>query len=179
METKKAHGAELATPGKRILATLIDAIIAGLVTFVVTLPFGAVSILTALSSSQAQTTTDWAALTAANQGTNFISGLLGVVVWVLVFLVVPIYVWNGQTLGKKILNLKIVREDGKATEAMDIVKRYSIYLVVNVLNIIPFIGAVSACVAIVLPVVNLVMLFTDERRQTVLDKVGQTLVVEA
>lgn len=176
MDTKKYKNMTLASPVMRILATLVDVIITGVVTAVVTVPFGLASAFALPALTNLSDPSSLTAL-AANQGVNFISGILTLVVWVVFFVVLPIYVWKGQTIGKKLLKLRIVNSHGKPADQMDILKRYSIYLGAYVVDLIPGINCISFCAKVLLPFVNLVMLFTDEGRQTLLDKVGQTYVI--
>jgi uncharacterized RDD family membrane protein YckC len=176
MEQKKSLG-NLATPVNRILATLVDTIIVVIVTTIVTLPFGAVSVLTTLQSFNTDNVRDLTALAGANQGSSFIAAFLGLAVWALAFLVVPIFVWKGQTIGKKLLKIKIADMNGMTASQELVLKRYSLYIGLNIAGIIPGLNFFAGCASPILALVNLVMLFTDEKRQTLLDKVGGTLVV--
>jgi len=142
------------------------------------LPFGAASALTQALSLRSDDFSNFAALSAASTGTSFIAGLLSLVVWTIVFLVVPIYVWKGQTVGKKLLNIKIVKASGNQVDQLDILKRYSIPTGLNLVALIPVLGCV-ACVLPIITLVNLFMLFSDEKRQTIYDKVAETLVVDS
>lgn len=170
---------KLASPWSRIGATLIDNVISYVMFVIVSLPFGVANTLIQLGSSGNE---DFSNLTdlqsLANVGTNLVAGLLSIVAWIVVFIVVPIYVWRGQTLGKKLLNIKIVKLSGEQVEQADILKRYSIPLVLNSFALVPFL-CIFACVLPIIALVNLFMLFSDEKRQTLLDKIAGTLVVES
>lgn len=55
---------------------------------------------------------------------NWIAGTLGVLCAVLYYLAVPLFVWSGQTLGKRWLKLKIVAKDGgEATAGMLVLRQ--------------------------------------------------------
>lgn len=43
---------------------------------------------------------------------GFFAGAFGLLFGILYFYIVPAFVWQGQTFGKKLLNIKIVHEDG-------------------------------------------------------------------
>ena len=176
MEPKKYNNMNLASPVMRILATLVDGILTSIVGAVVVIPFGIASSLALPAASDLSNPASYSAL-VASQGVGIVGGILSLAVWAIFYLVFPIYVWKGQTIGKKLLKLRIVNAAGKPAEQMDVLKRYSIYIGTGILALIPFVGGLSGCVNFVVVLVNLVMLFTDEARQTLLDKVGQTYVV--
>jgi len=73
---------------------------------------------------------------------------------------------NGQTLGKKALNIKVVRSDGsKASLAR-------IFWLRNVLNSLPFL-----VFSFLYTVVDLLMIFSDSR-QCIHDRIADTIVVK-
>jgi uncharacterized RDD family membrane protein YckC len=177
-QTIQVGGKNLASPMIRIVATVIDFVVATIITTIVTLPFGVAGGIAAYQSVKVDDPQSFAALNAAQAGSSVIAGLLGLIVWALIFIVFPLYVWKGQTLGKKLLNIRIAKADGSEAEQMDILKRYSIPGGFTLVTMIPVISCI-ACVRPILAIVNTVMLFTDAKRQTVYDKVGETIVVEA
>ncbi len=84
---------------------------------------------------------------------------------------------RGQTLGKMLLGVKVVRMDGSPPDMKDAFMRIMPYTVLGVLGaIIPFFPGI---ISVVVALVSLVFLFTDPNRQTVWDKVAKTLVVPA
>lgn len=166
----------LASPWMRILATFIDFVVFFIVSAILTAPFGAASALTTLQSIKTDNPTDFSALTAASAGTSLLANILQLIIYVLLFVVIPVFVWKGQTLGKKLLKLTIVRVDGGHVVDMDIYKRYSIPTAARVIALVPVLGCL-ACLEPIVTLVNLVMLFVDEKRQTVYDKIAQTIVV--
>lgn len=80
---------------------------------------------------------------------------------------------GGQTLGKKVMKIKVVRlVDGQTPDMTTAVKRW----LPNIVGLIPRIGAPLSFLILI---ASLVLVFTDPRRQTVFDKFAQTVVVEA
>ena len=48
---------------------------------------------------------------------GYLAGLLGLVFGAIYFFVIPMWVWKGQTLGKRLMNLRIVGEDNNPLPA--------------------------------------------------------------
>jgi uncharacterized RDD family membrane protein YckC len=88
---------------------------------------------------------------------------------------------RGATLGKMAVNTRVIRSDGSAVDVTDAVKRISPYLVLNVLGSVTgtALGALFSFALFVIGLVSFVFLFTDQRRQTVWDKIADTVVVDA
>lgn len=82
---------------------------------------------------------------------------------------------QGATVGKMLLGLKVVNDDGSPADYMTGLMRMAIYIVVGMLMVFPVLGLVLFAV---LTVMGFVMLFVDAKQQTPWDKVGRTLVVE-
>ncbi len=140
----------LAEPKQRILARLID----GALWFMI------VSLLPTLLGAS--------------------SGLLQVVLTIIGGIAVAAYevlmvAQRGATLGKLALGLKVVDEDGAAPDQATALRRMYVFLPFIVVLAIPIVGAVAF---VVVAAVSLVRMFNDERRQTLWDMVGRTLVVE-
>lgn len=78
---------------------------------------------------------------------------------------------KGGTVGKLLLGLKVVKEDGSPADLQTAIMR----IVTNLVGIVPVIGGyISALVGLA----SIVMIFTDARKQTVWDKVAKTIVVK-
>ena len=111
-----------------------------------------------------------------------ISAIFGVVVsliYAFLFIIVPSFIFKGQTLGKKALGIKLMREDGEEVEIIDLVKREILRVLLVMALFIPFVNAFSCLGILLLTLCNLSLIFVDERNKTVYDMVGQTIVVEA
>ncbi len=102
-------------------------------------------------------------------GRAWIAGVLGTLITSAyeVFMVAN----KGGTVGKLVLGLKVVKEDGSPADLQTAIMR----IVTNLIGIVPIIGSyISALVGLA----SIVMIFTDDRRQTVWDKVAKTIVVK-
>jgi uncharacterized RDD family membrane protein YckC len=168
-----------ADPLNRILATLVDGFTWFILYVIISVPLGFASLATTASLADVSNISELSTLIAANQGISWISSLIGLVIWVLLYLVVQIYVWRGQTLGKKLLGIKLVAEDQGVVSIKTILLRYSVYLGLMVLPLIPFLGTLSSCLFFIFLLVNAVMLFSDVNKQTLPDKMAKTYVVKA
>lgn len=86
---------------------------------------------------------------------------------------------RGATLGKMALGLKVVKADGGGdVEMEDAVRRMAHYLALGLLAAITGgIGIIFNLVLLVIGIVSLVFLFTDERRQAVWDRIAKTVVI--
>lgn len=102
-----------------------------------------------------------------------VSGLLGGLVYLLYIVVEVgyfIYFWsmdnsitqNGQTIGKKVMNIKIVKEDGGPLTLVDAILRLVGYAVSGMILYLGYIW-----------------IFIDDRNQGWHDKIAKTLVVKA
>lgn len=140
----------LAEPVKRIGARVIDGIIWFIITIVVSLIFGGGSFSAGIVAS-------------------IIIGLL-----VVAYEVVMVGT-QGGTVGKLLLGMKVVNEDGSAADYQTGLRRMYLYIAFIFIGLIPILGQL---LNFIVAVAGLVMLFTDARHQTPWDKVGKTLVVE-
>lgn len=83
---------------------------------------------------------------------SFIGALYAVLLWVN---------WNGQTLGKKLMKIKVVREDGQKLDYATAVVRYLGYIL----------SALALCL-------GYLWVLWDEKKQGWHDKIAKTLVVK-
>jgi uncharacterized RDD family membrane protein YckC len=129
----------LASRGKRFGAAIIDFILQMAVGFPILLAFFGFSF------------TEYAAFAVQNQ---YLLALYGLIVGIVIYLVLHGYLLhtNGQTIGKKVLGIKVVRKDGSKA---DIVRLVGIrWLPFAVIAQIPFIG-------FLLVLVNYLMIFRE------------------
>ena len=145
---------DLAAPWRRIVAVILDGLI-------VSFPIGFV-VGFWLATTQAESTEE-----VSMPAAFFLLSLAAVV-----YQVVPVALW-GQTLGKKIMGIRVVSgQDLSRPGWWRAIRRWGLYFLIG---LIPIIGGIVAC--IVLPLVGLVMLFVDPKRQVPHDKVADTIVV--
>ena len=142
---------QLATAGQRIIAWIIDIIIIGLIVIVLgVFGMGGGILLGGLTM-------------------NMIPRLLVASTFVLIFTVVILYTlflegfWNGQTVGKRLVSIRTVQENGKPITLLQSAAR-------NILRILDnqFIG-----------IVGLILILVTKRRQRIGDLVARTVVVKA
>ena len=75
---------------------------------------------------------------------------------------------DGQTIGKRVLGIKIVTLEGKLPDLSHLAKRYGFYLLIGNL---PFVGPI-------INMINILFIFSESRR-CLHDHVGGTKVVQA
>ena len=148
---------QLASVGQRVVARIIDAII--MVPIFLILIGGTVA--KSLSDDGDSVST----------GAAFAGGLIGVAIGALYEVYMTSH--GGQTVGKKVMKIKIVRlDDGQTPDLNTAVKRW----LPSAIGIIPKIGSP---LSFLLFIASLVLVFTDSRRQSVNDKFAKTVVVAA
>lgn len=135
-----AGGAQLGGPGERLLARIIDL-------FVLIIPI----ILVVVVIGQ-------------NIGGSIVTFLIaaGYEVYLLGT--------KGATVGKSVMNLKVVNEDYSDITMETAVRRYAI----NLVQIVPIIGPF---IQLVVGIATVIMIFTDSKRQVPWDKIAKTLVI--
>lgn len=137
----------------RIVAIIIDTIILWVVMAVISLPFGMQAMMMGTMTNP---------LAAAQMaGSAMLLSLLGILVGFGYF--VYFEGTTGQTIGKKIVNIKVVRQDGKPMTHMDAIIR-------TILRIID---------GIALYLVGLIVVLASKDKQRIGDMVAKTLVVKA
>ena len=149
----QADGAELAGLGQRLGAAIIDAVINMIVIFpVLIIAFGGFLA--------------WGQYVAEHQ---ILGSLIGLILGSIVFLVIhgKFLADNGQTIGKKLLGIKIVRSNGDKADFTHIVTRR--FLPMQAMAVFPFIGGL-------LSLVNICLIFRDSR-QCGHDMIADTKVI--
>lgn len=154
-----AEGLVLAGRGMRLLAVIIDGIITMIFVYVPLLLSGDLK----EASARAMQTQDPMAIYSGFVGAGGFMALIGFAIWCAITYV--LVQRNGQTIAKKLLNIKVVRSDGSKASVGRI---FWLRNVVNaLLGIIPFYGLVDA------------LFIFGERRQCLHDKIADTIVVNA
>jgi uncharacterized RDD family membrane protein YckC len=85
----------------------------------------------------------------------------------------------GGTPGKLIAGLRVIRTDGAKVEFRTAFIRWSPILALGLLGVLPIIGILAGLLRFVLLIVNLVLVLSDERRQSMFDRVAGTYVIRA
>jgi uncharacterized RDD family membrane protein YckC len=138
----------------RIVAVIIDTIIVGVVAFILALPFGVLAMLNPMAYANPMLAAQVAAASLAVSGLSL-----------LIF--VGYYTYfegtTGQTIGKKIVNIKVVKENGKPMTYMD-------SLVRTILRVVDGIGFY---------LIGFIVILASEKKQRIGDMAARTLVVKA
>ena len=171
----------LADPWRRVLATAFDWIILIVIYAMIAIPL---NLLTNIGMGTFQTEPQDidSVLNAYSAGSIILSLILAsifIALVVILFIIVPTYVFKGSTIGKKILGMQYMHTSGRPAGAGDYAKRYSIVLVFIVLINVPCVIFLICCIWPILGIVNLIMLFTDEKNQTLYDKIAGTIITES
>jgi len=145
--------ADYANLGSRIVAIIVDLIILSLVMVIITLPFGLLAGLSVMGNP--------AQLFAARSAFFVSFMVLNVLVWLLYFTYFE--GTSGQTLGKKIMGIKVAKENGDPPSFMDALIR-------TILRIID---------GIAFYLVGFIVILVSEKKQRLGDMAAGTIVVEA
>ncbi len=107
--------------------------------------------------------------------------------YIIMELIVPLILKNGQTFGKKLFGLAVMREDGvKATPFLMTVRtvlgKYTVEVMVPVFIIVMIFfnmtGVVGLAILVILPIVQIVLLITTRARTPIHDLFARTVVVD-
>lgn len=137
----------------RVVAIIIDSIILGVVMMILALPLGFQAMMMQSFSDPMAAMSLWA--------TTGILSLIGIVITFGYF--VYFEGTAGQTIGKKIVNIKVVREDGKPMTYMEALIR-------TILRVVDSMG---------LYLLGLIIILVSEKQQRLGDMAAKTLVVKA
>lgn len=152
LQFEQAAPYKLADRGERLVASIVDGLIIGVVTVPVMFLTGGFQ---AISGGEEPSLLY-----------SFVLGGLGLVVFALVNF--NLLKANGQTVGKKLLKIKIVTVDDRQAQLDDhLLKRYAVYFLPGQ---VPVVGQLFT-------IVNLLFIFGKERR-CIHDLVGGTKVVK-
>jgi uncharacterized RDD family membrane protein YckC len=147
----------LASSGMRILARFLDAIIAGILSFIVALAVGGGGLF---------------GRGDAGFGQWYLSIFLGVVIgWLYdAFLTSKI----GGTPMKKAFGMRVV--DAGTGSPVNLQQATMRWVIPGALGLVPILGGL---IGFVVWIISLVFLFSDKMRQTISDKIGKTVVIES
>ena len=141
---------DIAGIGSRFLAAIIDSLVIGAALLIV-------AILVGLVGSNSETTR-----TASNSVVVAIGGILSfIILWG--YYIAFELVWNGQSLGKRAIGLRVVREGGRPITFVNSATR-------NLIRIVDFLPAFYG--------IGVIVMFIDRRARRLGDLAGGTLVVK-
>ncbi len=152
---------ELASRVSRLAAVILD----GILGFICFTPAYVANM--ALLAQQARGNPMMVWISLAKTGTWFYVGLLGALVVLAIDLI--LLARNGQTIGKKLLGIKVVRVDGSPVSLFRVF--FLRYVCNTILTLIPLAGSLYS-------LVDCLMIFSESRR-TVHDRIADTIVVNA
>jgi uncharacterized RDD family membrane protein YckC len=154
-------GLELASRWARLGAVMLD----GFIGFIWFTPAYVMNFATLAQQPRGKPMAVW--INLAKTGTWFYVGVLGA----LMILAIDIFLLsrNGQTIGKKLLGIKVVRVD---ESPVSFVRVFFVRYVFNTfLTLIPLVGSLYS-------LIDALMIFSESRR-TVHDRIADTIVVNA
>src|SRR5258708_3790641 len=151
----------LASRGRRLAAVMLD----GFLGFILFTPSYIANFATIAQQARGNPMAVW--INLAKTGGWFYVGVLGALVVLAIDLV--LLARNGQTIGKKLLGIKVVRVDGSPVSLSRV---FLLRYVFNTfLTLIPVAGSIYS-------LVDCLMIFSDSRR-TVHDRIADTIVINA
>ena len=150
----------LASPGKRILARIIDGVIFAVLFLILAALFGG--------------SVGGAGLTASSSFGAQLVGLAVVTAYQAAFLSS-----KGATPGKMAMSIKVVFEDGRKLDLHGALMRLAIDITLGLVALVSAFLWLSNLASLVVTIVSLVFLFTHDRRQAVWDRVAKTIVINS
>ena len=152
---------ESASRAARLAAVMLD----GLLGFVWFIPAYIANFATIAQQSRGNPAMVW--INLAKTGGWFYLGLLGALIVLAIDL--TLLARNGQTIGKKLLGIKVVRVDGSPVSLFRVF--FLRYVCNTFLTLIPLFGSLYS-------LVDCLMIFSESRR-TVHDRIADTIVIKA
>ncbi|GAB3672033.1 RDD family protein [Actinocorallia lasiicapitis] len=154
----------IASKWKRLVGIIIDNVIFWVIACCLAMPFGGANTDEFIVENPDGTTSyEWTELYSTGQ---MIANLIGAVLVFLYFWLVTTR-WNGQTLGKKAMNIRVVREDtGGPIDSKQGVIRSAVFVLL---------AWICSCGGLI----DAIWIFTNPKNQTLHDKAAKTVVVDA
>jgi uncharacterized RDD family membrane protein YckC len=172
----------LADSTKRIIAGILDGavffILYWIVSTIISAIFGVASSMSFNKYSDFSTS-DLASVFAGNLVVSLLLGLIFVGWFFAYYILVPSKLFPGQTLGKKLLGLRVASEAGAPVDMNLLVKRHSVGLGLAVGYAIPCVNILVCCAFPIYAIVLIVKVTSDPKRKTIGDNMAGTVVVEA
>jgi uncharacterized RDD family membrane protein YckC len=163
-----AYGPQLAGMGQRLGARILDGLIVGIPAMIVLF-----AIFLPLLTNDASAKFDSNGQLHIESGTSAVIVLL---IDMIVFLAgaaayeILMIAKRGATLGKQIVGIKVIKDDGSVLTTNDSAKRFAVF---QLPGLVPYIGGLWVLVCALSP------LFDSQRKQGFHDKAAKTLVVQA
>ncbi len=155
-----ASGQQLADPWLRIAAAVID----GIIGIIISIPFGIGAAFSAFSGDGADV--------EINIGLAIVGAIVTAAYWTLM------NSYLSGTVGKLVLGLRIVQRDGTEPLGLPVGIRRSANKILGIVGQIPILNIIIGLGLLVLNIVSLVFLFSDEEHRTVMDRIGDTYVIK-
>ncbi|MFF3022683.1 RDD family protein [Gottfriedia sp. NPDC057948] len=149
---------KLASRSSRLLAILVDGFISFLFIFAISIITGMTKFSTFFNPSRVDKFDIWATI-------------LSIISVFIFYILIPTFVWKGQTIGKRWLNIAIVKNDDQEVNLKTMIIR-EIFFIFGYIKI-PYLSLVVGFVAFVDPF----FIFSSERR-TLHDLIAKTKVID-
>jgi uncharacterized RDD family membrane protein YckC len=173
----------LADSLSRIIAFIVDivlyALIVGIIGAIISGPFQILQFSILSTADFNNFARQGVLISQSDMILKFIMSLVSAAIWFGYYVFVPSRIYNGETIGKRIMRIRIVRTNGAKVDLGDMLKRNILYIVSTLAGGIPLLVICFCCVWFLIPFINVIMLFVDDKRQTLNDKIADTIVVES
>lgn len=149
-----------ASGGKRIVAYIIDLIIISLVSLAITKIISGIFGDGIIDNSTIHI--------GEFYSFSYITLILNLIIFIIYYCVIPLF-WEKQTVGRFLLNIKVVKDSTNKMKFTDFLLRdfLGFYIIVSVLISLCFLGLI----------INAVLLFGKEQT-TIQDKIAQTIMID-
>jgi uncharacterized RDD family membrane protein YckC len=144
--------ADYAGLGSRAVALIIDYIILGIVSWVIALPFGAAALFSMRGLRYPM----------AFSGAVLAFSAIGIVIWLLYFTYLE--GTSGQTLGKRVMSIKVTKESGESLTFVDALIR----TLCRIIDMLP-----------TFYIIGIIIILVTEKNQRIGDLAAHTIVVKA
>lgn len=124
--------------------------------------------------------------------TGLLLGLYGILIGIIYYIIIPNFIWKGQTLGKKICKIQVIKEDGSDVTLSTLILREMIgstFLEGGIIitatylrKILPLIGlgylsTPWSYLAYGLTIISIIYAYFNPLTQSLHDKLAKTIVV--
>ncbi|HDS46411.1 MAG TPA: RDD family protein [Methanomicrobia archaeon] len=145
--------ADYASLGSRAVALIIDYIILGIIIWVITVPFGAAALISMRTLRDPMAFSGAAVLAVS---------AISMIIWLLYFTYLEGS--SGQTLGKRVMNIKVTKESGESLTFVDALIR----TLCRIIDMLP-----------TLYIFGIIIILLTDKNQRIGDLAAHTTVVKA